>query len=193
MAASPPERPGRPAWRFLLETLAPLSAIVISVASLVVAVRQGEVQERLMAAASWPFIQASTSNVSGSQPLITLGVVNSGQGPALLKWVRVRYRGSVVRGAGELVSRCCGHVAPGVVTGTLSGSVIPAGQTLNFVQLLRTPESEASWSALNRARFDIRYDACYCSITGECWRSDLQGLEPRSVQACGRPPDAYAE
>jgi hypothetical protein len=40
------------------------------------------------------------------------------------------------------------------------------------------------WKRLNRERFGISYSACYCSVFGTCWESDLTGVDPREVKAC---------
>lgn len=84
------------------------SAIVISLISLAVAIHHGRVQERLVAASSWPFLFWSTSvDQDGRGQRFSIYIANSGVGPALLKGLVVRYGGKPVRGWVELLQECC--------------------------------------------------------------------------------------
>lgn len=86
-----------------------LSAIVISLISLTVAIHHGRVQERLVAANSWPFLFWSTSiDQDESGQRFSIYIANSGVGPALLKGLIVRHAGKPVRGWVELLQECCG-------------------------------------------------------------------------------------
>lgn len=172
------------------------SAILISLVSLSVAIHHGEVQERLVAANSWPFLQATTANRNeAGAPEIRLGVNNGGVGPALLRSVRLIYQGRAVRNSDELLTACCGGGAAlnDLTSSRLSGRVLAAGDRIAFLSLARTEANSAAWDRLNTARFRITYEACYCSVLGDCWRSDLAGLEPTAVASCPREPAAYTE
>jgi hypothetical protein len=165
------------------------AAISISVISLIVAIQQGAIQQRMLAASSWPVLVSETSNVNDAgQPAIGLAVRNDGAGPALLRWVDVRYDGTSLRGAHDLITRCCATEAAarevGLTTSRLGRSVLAAGKRFDFVMLARTPENAEVWERLNRARFKVTFDACYCSVLGECWRSAMDGGEPKRVKAC---------
>ena len=71
-----------------------------------------------------------------------------------------------------------------LTTTRIGQSVMPAGQESLMLRLPRSEENAEVWERLNRERFKVRFDACYCSLLGECWRSDLTGLEPRKVETC---------
>ena len=93
----------------LMDISIALSAILISVISLTVAIHHGRVQERLVAANSWPFLTARTSNdFGGDRQYFSLSIINSGVGPAVLKRLIVRYDDKPVRGWLELLQECCG-------------------------------------------------------------------------------------
>ena len=177
-----------------LDLLLAGSAILISTVSLSIAVQQARIQERMVAATSWPFLQFRTSN-NGDQgkPVISMSVVNVGQGPALLKHVSVTYDGKPVQGAYDMMQVCCGwapktnadllgfrtNIAP------LGGVVIQPHEEYLFYQFDNTgPQSDAVWRRMDAARFQLKFDACYCSVLGDCWRSDLRGLEPTRIKSC---------
>jgi hypothetical protein len=177
-----------------LDLLLATSAILISTVSLFIASQHARTQERMVAATSWPFLQFRTGN-NGDQgkPIVTMSVVNVGQGPALLKHVSVTYDGKPVRGAYELMAACCGWAPKTdaelktfrINTSPLGGVVIPPHEEYPFYLFEKTgPQSEAVWNKMDQARFRLKFDACFCSVLGDCWRSDLRGLEPTPVKAC---------
>jgi hypothetical protein len=93
----------------LLDFAIALSAIVISLISLTVAIHHGRVQERLVAANSWPFLFWSTSIDQDERgQRFSIYIANSGVGPALLKGLIVRQAQKPVRGWVELLQECCG-------------------------------------------------------------------------------------
>ncbi|MGH8184949.1 MAG: hypothetical protein ACREUC_00185 [Steroidobacteraceae bacterium] len=180
-----------------------LSAIVISLISLSVAIHHGRVQQKLVAANSWPFLRFDTSNDFGEgRQTFSLSIFNSGVGPALLKSLVVRYNGKPVRGWLELLQQCCSVSRDidindlrsiGFESGAVPKGVIRAEQSVLLLRLRRLPDNPAIWEQLGAARLQLEFDACYCSIIGECWRSDLRALDPEPTEQCAATPDDYIE
>jgi hypothetical protein len=180
-----------------------LSAIVISLISLSVAIHHGRVQQKLVAANSWPFLRFDTSNDFGEgKQTFSLSIINSGVGPALLKSLVVRYQGKPVRGWLELLQKCCGVSQDidlndlrsiGFESGMGPKGVIRADARALLLRLRRLPEKSWIWERLGAARLQLEFDACYCSIIGECWRSDLRALDPEPTEQCEATPDDYIE
>src|ERR1700760_2630374 len=88
-----------------------LSAIFISAVSLAVAIEHGRTERDLVAASSWPFIQATLSNEyseGSGQLYAAFGVANGGVGPAKLQTFEVFYKGQPARSGVDLLRRCCG-------------------------------------------------------------------------------------
>jgi hypothetical protein len=177
------------------------SAILISLVSLGVAIHLGHVQSRLVAANSWPFLQF-TSSGSVDQGLVSVGISNDGAGPALLKSIVVRYQGKPIGGFVELLQQCCG-LKQGVTKADLYDigeenessliGVVRAREKAIILTLRRTPSNADLWQRFTAARRDITFEACYCSIVGDCWRSDLRTLDPQPVRACPSNPNDYHE
>jgi hypothetical protein len=179
-----------------------VSAILISLISLAVAIHHGRVQERLVAANSWPFLVWNTSiDQDARGQRFSIYIANSGVGPAILKGLVVRYRGKPVRGWVELLQECCGleraatpdPPALGFFTGGQAKGVISAGETRTLISLLRLPQNPQLWERLMAARLQLTFDACYCSIVGECWKSDLRTLEQEHAAQCKSGPEDYRE
>jgi len=180
-----------------------LSAIVISLISLSVAIHHGRVQQKLVAANSWPFLRFDSSNDFGDgKQTFSLSIINSGVGPALLKKLVVRYNGKPVRGWLELLQQCCGVSQDisvndlrsiGFESGARPKGVIRAQQGVLLLRLRRLPDDAAIWDQLGMARLQLEFDACYCSIIGECWTSDLRTLDPKPIEQCAATADDYIE
>jgi hypothetical protein len=180
------------------------SAILISLISLGVAIHLGQVQSRLVAANSWPFLQfQSTSGIENGTQVVSVAISNDGAGAAILKSLVVRYQGKVIRGYVELLQACCG-LRQGVTKADVGGDiglaeessligVLRAREKVTMLTLLRTPSTLDLWQRFSAARGAITFQACYCSIVGDCWTSDLRTLDPTPVKSCHRDPSDYLE
>jgi hypothetical protein len=179
------------------------SAILISLISLGVAVHLGQVQSRLVAANSWPFLQFTSwsSNDNGSQ-MVAVGISNDGAGAAILKSLVVRYQGKIIRGYVELLQACCG-LPQGVTKPDLENigpleessliGVLRARERVTMLKLVRTSSNVELWQRFSAARGALTFEGCYCSIVGDCWRTDLHTLDPQPVASCPSNPADYLE
>ncbi|HEY8053467.1 MAG TPA: hypothetical protein VIE42_11755 [Steroidobacteraceae bacterium] len=194
--------PRRTGHRLLDFTIAG-SAILISLISLGVAVHLGQVQQRLVAANSWPFLQfGSTSSAANGTQWVSVGISNDGAGAAILKSLVVRYQGKVVRGWVELLQACCG-LRQGIAKADLDSigpleessliGVLRAREQVTMLKLVRTSSNVEMWQRFSIARGALTFQACYCSIVGECWTSDLHTLDPKPVKSCPKNPADYLE
>ena len=182
--------------RWLDLTLA-LSAMCVSIVSLVVAVHHGLAMDRLVAANSWPFLTYRTEDVDAQgKPRITLTLVNAGVGPARIETFELWWHDQPMSSAADFLARCCGLEAatPGEVPadhslhlliGQAAPSVLRANDELNFISLQRSDSPSEVWQRLDAARLEIRMRACFCSVFDECWVSDLR--QPRVQRSADCP------
>ena len=179
------------------------SAILISLISLGVAIHLGQVQSRLVAANSWPFLQfTSSAGIENGTQVVSVGISNDGAGPAILKSLVVRYQGKPIRGFVELLQACCG-LPQGVTKADLENigvgqessliGVLRARETLTMLKLVHTPSNVELWQRFSAARGALIFQGCYCSIVGDCWTSDLHTLDPQPVSSCHKDPSDYLE
>jgi hypothetical protein len=180
------------------------SAILISLISLGVAIHLGQVQSRLVAANSWPFLHfASSYGTENGTQAVSVDIANDGAGAAILKSLVVRYQGKPIRGYVELLQACCG-LRQGVTKADVGDSiglgqessligVLRAREKVTMLKLLRTSSNVELWQRFSAARGALTFQACYCSIVGDCWTSDLHTLDPTPVKSCHRDPSDYLE
>jgi len=192
-AAHPPHHFTGHRWLDL--TLA-MSAMFVSLVSLVVAVRHGMTMDRLVEANSWPFLMYSTSNVDPQRGrLITLKIANVGVGPARLQTFEVWWDGQPAASADDFLIRCCirGRKTPlevddirglNLFVGIAAPNVLRAGDAQDFIGMERTEANADVWDRLDRARVNLKMRACYCSVFDECWLTDLWQTSAKRVRAC---------
>ena len=180
-----------------------ISAITISVISLFVAIEHGKTEEKLVAANSWPFLvfQSSENGLVVGSRVLDLRLQNSGVGPARVQSVKVILNGHPIHNHSELMTRCCGlapvsledQVQLGLVSQNGPVGVLPARDGIDILGWRERPGNQAFWSKLNTARHRLQFEACYCSVLDECWKSDLTPTaSPRRVDKCPTEPDGYS-
>ena len=184
----------RPTGKRWMDMAVTATAIIMSLISLQVGVENARTQEKMVAATSRPILFYTTGNRDdeGAES-ISMTIRNVGVGPAFLKHLDVRYQGKSLSGAHDFLLTCCMSPAErqagntawlGLGTQRVGQSVMPAGDDSLMLRLKKTETNKEVWERLNRARFQVTMNACYCSVLEECWRSDLSGLEPEQVDEC---------
>ena len=175
---------------------ASLCAMVVSVASLYLAIHHGQVMQemaqanaRLVTAASWPSISYSTSNVdeNGRLNLIRMSLTNKGVGPARIEGMEVSYDGQPVTSLRALLQACC---AGGDALGRLrwvqsaaNGKVMRPGEEKHFAHIERG-DDEAVWERLSALPAKVSVKVCYCSVFDDCWVTRNGSRKPEPVAAC---------
>lgn len=188
--AQSPDRPRR-SGRELLDIAVALSAIVISLASLWIALRSDRTQDELLRSSVWPYVEYDTSDTTetGARRLVYL-VRNDGVGPAIVRSFAVSYDGRYVATLGDLLRACCGaRRHSGVLSSSVLRRVIMAHDTIPFIVALPGKTDARTYAALGDARARVTVEMCYCSVLGDCWflHTTTQGSnQPAAVHAC--PP-----
>jgi len=187
-------------------------ALTASLASLWVAIATERANEKMVAAASWPFVQIETSNTDAQgQSTLSFSVGNAGVGPAKIETFEVIWNGQAYPTSYALLAACCGFkptsykptpehptAPPGsLLTGGVMGTVLRAGETRAFITYAIGGDNAAVWSALDEARRKaISYRICYCSVFDECWQDEIGTvsiIRPKPVSRCEIPKVPYVE
>jgi hypothetical protein len=120
----------------------------------------------------------------------------------VLKSLIIDYKGKRVHGFVELLQVCCDMPrevdfnalqAMGLASEDRPVGVIRARDQLTLFTFQRLPVNVPMLDHIAAARDEVKFHACYCSIVGECWLSDLRSLDPQPVEACKASPDDYVE
>jgi hypothetical protein len=181
-------------------------AVLVSVISLWVGIGTEDANQKMVAAASWPFIQVDSGNSDDAgKPNIQLSLVNAGVGPAKIESFEVFWRGRAYRTSQDLLQECChlkyfpfkmvtSETFLGPQSAPIVGRVIRPGETRLFLGLVLGPANSATWHTFDRVRMnEIRFRACYCSVFDECWTTTLRDLRPVATKSCPVPKLPYSE
>jgi hypothetical protein len=147
--------------------------------------------QRLVRASSTPVLAFSSGNLtSEGARSINLSVSNVGNGFARIVWFELSLKdGPPVKSLRDLiVSLEPGLGEPEVVTRGIAPRLFPAGREDDIATWPRPgPQDllgQRRWDRLNKERFRLQVQACFCSVLQECWLSNLNGDVPQSVPQC---------
>lgn len=184
----------------LLDLALPISALVLSIISLVIGIHHGRTMQdmakenaRLVQANSWPLLQYATGNANSSgQPEIAMKIENAGVGPAKVISLEIFHEDQRIRRPTDLI-RALDPTEPRPLLslGVNLPMVLRPG-TDTLIMGMKREGVEALWDKLNRERFRLRFRACYCSVFDECWVSDLMTVSPQPVAQCTQSPDSFS-
>jgi hypothetical protein len=169
-------------------------ATLVGLCALCVSAYTAYVQRQQVRAAVWPILEFDSSNA----PDIHFTLANKGVGPAIIRHVIVKVDGQPVRNWREAVEKILG---PGYLASEsdMSGHVFAAGESMT-VFTPRDPEnnplnfdkSNPLWVKMNKDRFRVTAEICYCSTLGECWTLRAGGLTPGTTTEARRYPTPSA-
>lgn len=197
---------GHPAHRtgfHWLDISLALSAVLISLISLWLAIHNARTMEKLVASNSYPNIDFEFGNQwdfqdgQGLRHAIYLSLQNSGIGPARLRAIELSFGGKPATGLRALLSLCCTREPeeslPRVhawFSGDERGAMIRAGKGVTLFAWAENA-GDPRWSRFEAARDDIGIRVCYCSVFDECYVRDSAHREPVPVKACPEPAAPY--
>jgi hypothetical protein len=206
MASDIPEPPhpqhkhsGLPRW---LEWTTAISALIISVCSIGIAVYNARIESRLLKANSYPYLVAGVSDGTldphNGAERISIELLNNGVGPADEQSLKIKLGDQYVTNVKDLIRTAVGSADADKAVELLvpvfdnepTRFIASRDRGLIF-QIDKTPANARYWDmfdhAMNVKRLSVEF--CYCSVFDECW--SVNGAMREQVKAC--VPDAHLE
>ena len=187
---------GLPRW---LEWTTAIAALVVSVSSIFIAIRNGDIENRMLKANSLPYLFIGVSDVTPEgADQISIDLVNNGVGPANEKSLKVKVGDRYVTSVEDLIRTAVGPADAAEAVKVLKNyhNRVPtrfvAAKSDQFVfRIAKTPENARYWEMLDRsAASNWVLEYCYCSVFDECWKVRTEGRNAREdrqpVKACTR-------
>lgn len=184
----------------LADLIISVSAIILSVVSLFVAIQNAWTQREMVSASTWPFVTGWVKIETAKQSLLQFGLANSGVGPAKVHSFEVIYKGQSVRSTRDLMRRCCGlpsdpKIADAILNPRMSstmvnGVVVRAGEDQTAFAYLPDPANPALGQRFALALRELQFRSCYCSVLDECWKSN-NSMTPTRVKSCKEPEHPF--
>lgn len=194
----PPHRPhhgggGLPRW---LEWTTAISALVISVCSIGVALYNANIESRLLKANSYPYVVSGLSDASrDGKEQINIELLNNGVGPADERSLKIRLGDQYVSDVNGLIRAAMPPADADSAVALLKNlhdneptRFIPAHDHGMVFQIDKTPENAALWDRFDQAlnARGVTVEFCYCSVFEECWA--VANSAHKRVKACVRDP-----
>lgn len=150
-------------------------------------------QRQQVRAAVWPILQFDSSNA----PDIHFTLTNKGVGPALVRHVIIKVDDQPVKNWREAMGKLLGPGEHLFSESDMNGYVLAPNESIP-VMTARDPDnnplvfdkSNPLWVTMNKERFRVTAEICYCSTLGECWTLRAGGLKPGTTIESTRCPSS---
>ena len=181
-----------------LDVILAVSAVFISVVSLVVSIEHGRTMEKMVEqnqkmveASTMPILTFATAQLdpATNKPLLRFVLRNNGVGPAIIDRFELFYKGKAYRNPHDLLQACCAQIkevglTSGFYYGNVSGTILPARDSVDVLGV-RPPGTDLNlFRTMLEAGKDMDIHACYCSVTGECWQTSFDAQRPQPTNSC---------
>ena len=181
-------RRGRLGRGFGLDIVLGVSAVVISVISLFVAIHQSQVADKMVQAETWPYLDFVASNLDDDgRKAVSLTIVNSGVGPAKIESIELTFDGAPLKSGRDLLQRCCVTQPISYFGATVFDRVLPSRDTLQLFATKPDSLTPEEFAKLDAARSRIQARVCYCSALDRCWVRDTTRRRAEAVDRCPIP------
>ena len=148
-------------------------------------------QRQQVRAAVWPILEFDSSNA----PDIHFTLANKGVGPAIIRHVIVKVDDQPVKNWREAMEKLLGPGEHLVSESDMNGRVLAPNESMTVVtprdannNPLVFDKSNPLWVTMNKERFRVTAEICYCSTLGECWTLRAGGLTPGTTTETRRCP-----
>ncbi len=178
-----------------LNLLIAVCAVLISAASFYATYLQADAAKKQVQVMTMPLLQFEHGNLSEDQrKVISFSINNAGLGPGHIRSIHYEYDQRKHTDLSGFLNACCTELLRqynaflqanpqlelnGFITTPTQNRLVPGQQKLTYFQLQHGAENDALWNRINRARFEMNVHLCYCSMLGDCYRTDSsQRIEP---------------
>ncbi|TQV77317.1 hypothetical protein FLL45_05060 [Aliikangiella marina] len=177
-----------------------ICAILISLASFYATYLQAKSAEQQVKAMTYPLIQTVTNNydLEKQESAISLVLINSGVGPAIIKNVIYQYEGQEYNTVFDYLKACCNEeyqnfksaqssdsatVRAQIITSRDREIILAANDSTQTLYLLKHETNKELWNKLNSERRKLNMSVCYCSLLENCYQSISVGMT-QEVKSC---------
>ncbi len=170
-----------------LDLVLAISAMLVSVVSLFVAIHHGDTMEKMVQADTWPYVDFGRSTATPeNQPAAVLILSNNGVGPARIETFEVRFKGRPVTDKRAFIKAASGDegLAEYALHSSVTDRVISAGSTIEFLKLTPPDTASPAFTQYRRSLAQVSATVCYCSALDACWVRDSEKPKPEPVKQC---------
>lgn len=171
-------------WFLKPEMIVGLSALIVSLVAVLVAVYSAYIDRAYARASVWPRLSIARSDFdTNGKRIYEYQIINAGTGPAVNKHAYVTIGNKYYRSWAELFRDNDVEQQNGIQS-FMSTRVLPANQSFSAYKTDNVEFIEA-WRSIDT---DIKIEICYCSVYDECWSVNREN-KPVEVAECVVDPE----
>lgn len=159
--ASKAPTPGIP---FDWDRITAISALAVSVTTVVFLGYQTLLMRTQVEASIWPYVQIASSCCGDG---FSINVQNKGVGPAIIKYAHVRVDGKPKRNWREVVQALTGQPSTDFSVDSMTRRVMAANDDFKAISI--TSPELALKVATEASKGRLQGEVCYCSVLKQCW------------------------
>lgn len=208
--------PRRGLTRSKINSMLAVCAIVISAASFYATYLQAKASQEQVAAAkrqlkaeTLPWLKMGYSNfdINQEKQYININISNSGTGPAMVHYIEYIYNDENHFHIEELLDTCCSlnaykealaeieqdqrdinyrNAFGWFASSDTTNFLLADGEEFNVFMMQKTNFNSGLWQQIDQSIFDVKVNACYCSILKHCYIVDEKS-NIEEVQSCDLP------
>ena len=176
-----------------------VSAVFISLMSLLLAIQHGNAMEKMVQVSSWPYVLMDSSNaMPDGTRRVRLLIRNKGVGPAKIESIEVFYDDQAQADAQQLLRAMLKITDPAerIRAGysDILDTVLSAREEAALLQVFPEFVTPQQLDTLSKEMGRLDYRVCYCSVFDECtiWDSrPAAALRLQPAKACPVPKTMF--
>lgn len=180
-------------------------AIAVSAASFYATYLQARAADQQVKAMTYPLIEFSHGNYDGEarERRVYMNLKNAGVGPAIVKRVSFAYADHSFDALNNWIEACCDEANDvymdrvraanfeatdwTMTTAEYQDIILPVGGEVTFLSLRYDERNKPLWDSLNRERWKLTPEICYCSLLDDCYATDGAG-QVTNLPSCDVTP-----
>jgi hypothetical protein len=181
----------KPHGRHWTELILSVAALITSAMSVYIALRHGEVMDKMLRANSLPFLTVYSGDFVDGKTIAHFSLRNEGVGPARVMSLRLALNGKPLHNFNDFLTECCqGHAADGTIeVSSAYERFIPARGESELFSLEPSNRNDPLFVKFDQGRAHLHIDLCYCSVFDECYQWKEFVAEATRVDKCAFDPN----
>lgn len=183
-----------------LNLIIAVCAILISLASFYATYLQADAAEKQVKVMTLPIMDFGHGNYDAEtkSQILNFSISNSGMGAAIVQSIKLKYKEKYYRSYNDFLRACCNaefeqflstkagkgdELEGGIVSSPINQIVMTPQSSVRFFSIHKHPDNSALWEKIDRERWNLQLEFCYCTLLDDCFVSQGKKIA-KQVEAC---------
>jgi len=157
-------------WYKKPEMIVALSALLMSLVTTIVGIYSASIDRAYARASIWPRLEMYENSANKT---FSYGITNSGNGPALIKYVTVTHNKKPIKHWSDIPN------FPQITQSYINSRILAPQKTV-----MPLKADKKGFEIIRKIDKDMTITICYCSIYDECWLTTKEENKPTPIEHC---------